>query len=362
MILKFGKNLNTKNEYTFISFAMNDSLSGVSIDKFDDNNIYEDNYNYFYYIKDIVDVGNCDKFKVKVKKGDIVSITATDNSYMVFPSKKSFAYAFNLEYNKVLDYIYKEVLLDGKPYVVKYIKDKEDKQIDGVVYTLAQLASYVSTLIKSYNYREAKKLQDAENENGNSEKQIIPRIIHKHYTAKKVETDKKYELNAKKIYVDENNMFRNLTVVNVSKSNRYMYDYTLIRMFAYMILTKSKIDREKNQEAIYCFENAPDFDTIEDVYKYLEDNQDIVNNFFIETEMLFNKPNEMYSAYAPYIDGIYMYYEYNGVKTYLYRSKDEQFFNNKSLKCTYVNKRFRHKIKGMGNIFNSINKYTNSEA
>lgn len=356
MILQFDKLLNSKNEYSLKGFDMNDSYNGISMDNFIDNNIYEDNNNYFYYIKDIVNIGNYDRFKLKVKKGDIVSITARDNSYMVFPSKRSFAFAFNLEYAKVLNYTYKEVLLEGKPYVVKYVEDKEDKEMDGVVYTLAQLTSYICTLIKSYNYREAKKLQDGETDKPNTGEQIIPRIIHKYYTSNKVETDKKYELNVKKLGVDENNMFRNITVVNVSKSNRYMYDYTLIRMFAYMILTKSKIDIEKNQEAIYCFENAPDFDTIEDVYKFLEDNQDIVNNFFIETELLFNKPNEMYSAYAPHIDGVYMYYEYNGVKTYLYRSKDEQFFKNKTLKCTYVSKRFQHKIKGINNIFNSAQK------
>lgn len=338
MILKFNKCLNEKKEYTFISFSMTDNIDDVSIEKFNETSIVETPENYYYYIKDVIDIGKGEKFKVKVKKGDIVSITARDNSYIVYPSKVSFSRAFNLDYNKVREYDYKEVLLDGKPYVVNYVKDKDDKTNDGVVYTLAQLSSYVVTLIKANNYREMKsRLNDT--------RDPIPRIITKYYSYARLETSPKYELNIKKVWLDEKNHWNTVTLINVSKSNRYEYDYNLLRMFAYMILTKSKDDRDRNQDEMYRFDET--FDTLDDVYKYLEEHQDIVNNFFIETELLFNKPNEMISMYAPHIEGIYMFYSYNNVKTYLYRNKDKTAFDNKTLKSTYVSKRYRHKIKGI---------------
>lgn len=339
MILKFNKCLNEKNEYTLVSFSMTDELDGVTKDTLKENKIYETPEHYYYFIKDIIDIGKCEKFKVKVKKGDIVSITARDNSYIVYPSKVSFSYAFNLDYTKVREYTYKEVLLDGKPYVVTYVKEKEDKVNDGVVYTLAQLTSYVVTLIKAYNYRETKKMLK-------DEKDPVTRLINKYYTSERIETSPKYELNVKKVWLDENNHWQQPeTLINVSKSNRYEYDHYLLRMFAYMILTKSKADRERKQDAIYCFNET--FDTLEDVYQFLEEHQDIVNTFFIETELLFNKPNSMISMYAPHIEGIYMFYSYNNVKTYLYRSKDREAFESKTLKSTYVSTRYRHKIKGI---------------
>lgn len=341
MILKFTKCLNEKKEFSLVSFDMRDKLDYVSVDVFDERNcnVYETNENYYYYIKDIVDVGGCEKFKIKVKKGDIVSITARDNSYIVFPSKKSFSYAFNLKHHDVIKYKYSEVLLDGKPYEVKYVKDKEEKVFDGVVYTLSQLVSYISILIKSYNYKVSVKKRESK------EKETINRVIQKYYSSKHLETDSKYELNVKKVGLNENNKWISYTIVNVSKSNRYLYDYYLLRMFAYMILTKSIKDKMTDTDVMYQFDR--DFETIEEVYKYLEENQDIVNDFFIETEMLFNKPNDMFTSYSPYINGVYMFYDFNNIKTYLYLSKDKKLLDDKLLKQTYVSTRFRHKIRGI---------------
>lgn len=342
MILKLNKNLNTKNEFSLVSFNMDNSLDNISLDNFSESNcnIYETNEYYYYYIDKIIDIDNCEIFKIKVKKGDIVSLTARDNSYIVFPSKKSFSFAFNLNYNRVLSGEYLEVLRDGKPYEVKYVKDKDDKINDGVVYTLSQLVSYISDLIKGYNYRKAQELFDNDSD-------PIKRVIIKYYSSKKQEFHKKYELNIKKCGLNKDNKFVSFTKYNVSKSNHYLYDYYLLRMFAYMILTKSKLDRERSNEEKYCFNE--EFNTIEEVYSFLENNQDIVNQFFIETELLFKSPNDMITMYAPHIDGIYMYYEYNGVKTWLYRSIDKQYLDNKSLKPTYVSKHYKHKIKGIKN-------------
>lgn len=346
MIIKLEKTLNTKKEFTLISFTMDDNIDNVILDKFKESNcnIYETNENYYYYIEDIIDIDNSEKFKVKTRKGDIVSLTARDNTYIIFPSKKSFAFAFDLNYTKVLKYVYEEVLLDGKPYEVKYVTDKDDKINDGVVYTLSQLISYVSTLIKGYIYRSTARYKSKK------ENEIINRILIKHYSAKSNEISKIYELNVKKVGLNENNKWVSTTIKNVTKSNKYLYDYYLIRMFAYMILTKSKSDIENKKELRYCF--LEKFETIEDVYCFLEINQDIVNNFFIETKILFEKPNDMFTSYAPFINGVYMFYEYNSIKTYLYRSIDEKCFNEKSLKPTYVSTKYKHKIKGIKNIYN----------
>jgi len=345
MILKFTKCLNTKKEFTLISFDMTDKkIDEVGEDKFD-NNVFEDDINYYYYIKDIIDIGECEKFKIKVKKGDIVSLTARDNSYMVFPSKKSFSYAFNLKYNEVLDYKYKEVLYDGKPYEVKYVKDNNLKVNDGVVFTLSQLCSYISVLLKAYNLRKTITIID-------KPEGPLKRVINKHYSTFKSEISNAYELNIKKVFVN-GDRYCSKTYINVSRSNKYLYDYYLIRMFAYMIFTKSQRDRETNNDPLYSFN--VNFDTLEDVYKYLEDNQDIVNNFFIETELLFTRPNEMFTAYCPHLNGVYMFYEYKGVKTYLYRNVDKKYFDEKSLKLTYVSTKYKHKIKGIKNNFSNTN-------
>lgn len=346
MILKLTKCLNDKKQFTLISFDMEDRLYNSNPDNFNGINIYTTNENYYYYIKDIYDLGNSEKFKIKTKKGDIVTLTARDNSYIVFPSKRTFAIAFDFKYNEVLQYKWKEVLLDGKPYEVKYVKDKDNKLNDGVVYTLAQLVNYVSIIIKGYNNK------IVHNIDNDSKEEPIRRIINKHYSLKRNETDKKYELNLKRVYKTKDGRWHKELLVNISKSNKYLYDYWLIRVFAYMILSKSIKDREINNDSIYCFNEI--FDTIEDVYKFLENNQEIVNNFFIETESLFEKPNDMYIAYGPHINGIYMYHEYLGVKYYLYRSIDEQYVNDKSLKQTYVTTRYKHQIKGIKTNWNAL--------
>ena len=343
MILKLSKSLNDKNEYNLIAFNMYDNIDNLSLNKFDNNNIYESKDYYYYYIKDIIDIGECEKFKIKVKKGDIVSLTARDNSYIVYPSKKTFAIAFNLNYNKVLSYNYDEVLLDGVPYEVKYVTDNDCKVNDGVVYTLKQLVSYISTLIKGNNYILVDRIINDKNKSQEEEK--INRIIRKYYSQDKNSIGKKYELNVKRICMDENNKWRKGEMINITKSNKHLYDYFLLRMFSYMILTKSKKDRETHNDEKYCFNR--EFNTLEEVYDFLEENQDIVNNFFIETEMLFSNPNCTFTGYAPYIDGVYMFYEYNNTKVYLYRNVDAAKFSNHSLKCTYVSTKFQHKIKSI---------------
>jgi hypothetical protein len=267
---------------------------------------------------------------------------------MIFPSKRSFSYAFNLDYNKVLKYTYKEVLYEAKPYEVKYVKDNDLKINDGVVYTLAQLCSYISAIIKSYIYKKTKRIIDYPNS-----EDPIKRVINKYYSEVKNELNRKYELNVKKVYLDKNNKWCVKQIINISNSNKYLYDYYLIRMFAYMILTKSKKDVEIDNDPLYSFTDK--FDTLEDVYKFLENNQDLVNNFFIETETLFNKPNAMFISYSPHINGVYMFYEYNGIKTYLYRNVDKEFFDEKSLKRTYVTTKFRHRILGIKNNFSFLN-------
>lgn len=349
MILKFGKELNENKEFTLISLNLYDNIDGISLDKFTENNcnIYQTAEYCYFYVKNIINLGDCEKFKIKVKKGDIVSLTARDNSYMVFPSKKSFAFAFNLNYNSVLSYKYVEVLRAGKPYEVKYVKDSDEIVDDGVVYTLSQLVSYVSELIKGYNYRETERIYK------NKENELLNRVIAKRYNSYRIETDKKYELNIKKTGLDENNKWFSTTIVNITKSNRYLYDYYLLRMFAYMILTKSLIDDEKCSDDIYRFDRK--FNNIEEVYLFLEENQDIVNNFFIETDILFNNPNSMITSYAPPINGVYLYYDYNKYKTYLYRTKDSNFFNSKSLKNTYVSKYYKHKIRGIQSNYTTEN-------
>ena len=345
MIIKFNKCLNDDNQFTLISFNMNNKLDGITADQFEDINIYETNENYYYYIKDIIDVGDCEKFKIKVKKGDIVSLTSVDNSYIVFPSKKAFSYAFNLDYQKVLKYEYEEVLLEGKPYEVRYVKDKEEKVNDGVVYTLAQLVTYISTLIKAYNYRAVSHRKRNTNNDA-----IIDRVIMKYYSSGKNEVDRKYELNVKRIYKNKaTGQWITDNKINISKSNRYLHDYHLLSMFAYMILSKSLYDRKINNDPLYSFTEK--FDTIDEVYQYLELHQDIVNQFFIESDTLFNDPNSMFTAYAPHINGVYMFYMIDDIKIYLYRSKDESNFNQKLLKQTYVSTKFKHKIKGIKNIY-----------
>ena len=161
--------------------------------------------------------------------------------------------------------------------------------------------------------------------------------------------DKKYELNVKTIYPDKNNIYRKEVTENVSKSNMYMYDYYLLRMFAYMILAKSLKDVKTNTEAKYRFGRT--FEKIDEVYDFLEENQDIVNNFFIEMDTLFNNPNYMCSGYCPKINGVYMFYECNNVKKYLYRAIDKQHFDDKTLKPTYVTTKYNHRIKGIKNIY-----------
>lgn len=339
MILKLTKTLNGKNEFTLINFTMSDSLDNITLDSFNNKRlkVIDTPEYYYYYIKDIIDIGNGEKFKIKAKKGDIVSITARNNNYIVFPSKRTFAIAFNLKYQEVLDYTYKEVLLNDVPYEVKYIKDNEDKVNDGVVYTLSQLVSYISILIKSHNYS---KVMDVIKKNDDP----IKRVVMKYYSNKGIKVHKKYELNVKTVWFQDGKWHSSI-LVNVSNSNKFLYDYYLMRMFAYMILTKSKSDREKNNDQLYCFNDR--FDSIEDVYKFLEERQNLVNNFLIETEILFNRPNDMYTGYAPYVNGIYMFYEYNGVKKYIYRTEDDNKFRDKTLKQTYVSKWYRHCIKNI---------------
>lgn len=343
MILKFTKSLNDTGEYSLISFDKYNKIDNINVDNFEDgnNSLYETNENYYFYISKIIDIDNCEKFKIIAKKGDIVSITAADNSYIVFPSKKTFAIAFNLKYNEVLNYKYETVLLGDKPYEVKYVESKDDKVCDGVVFTLAQLCKYVSLLIRGKNYQKTLSAYSKDDDK-------IKRVITKYYDSQKeIKVNKKYELNMKKIWLDENNEWHKINVINITKSNKYLYDYYLIRMFAYMILTKSKNDIETKNDPLYCFDNT--FNNIDEVYDFLEDNQDIVNFFFIETDILFNKPNNMYTSYSPYINGIYMYYSYNNVKTYIYRNIDKTKFDEKSLKQTYVSKNYKHKIKGIKN-------------
>ena len=101
MILKFNKTLNIENQYTLIQIDSTDSI--IDIAKFSGNNsIYESLDNYYFYTNKIINIENYEKFKIMAKKGDIVSLTAMDNSFLVYPSKKTFAIAFNLDYNKVL--------------------------------------------------------------------------------------------------------------------------------------------------------------------------------------------------------------------------------------------------------------------
>ena len=339
MIIKLTKSLNDKNEFTLIQIDKDDKILDLNLFS---NSLYESTEHYYYHIDKIIDLGECEKFKIFTKKGDIVSLTARDNSYLVFPSKKTFAIAFNLKYQDVLQYKYVEVIFNDKPYEVKYVKDRNDKTNDGVVYTLSQLCTYVSSLIKGYNYRKTIDIINTDDEDK------IKRVIVKYYDSQKeIKTCKRYELNIKKVWLDENNKYQKSEWINISKSNKYLYDYYLIYMFAYMILTKSLNDIETNNDQLYCFDNK--FDTIDEVLEYLENNQDIVNRFFLETEILFNKPNTMFTSYAPVINGIYMFYDYNNVKTYLYRNIDRAYFCEKSLKSTYVSKRYKHKIKGIKN-------------
>lgn len=343
MILQFSRSLNEVNEYSLIQIDPKDSI--VELSRFSVNKIYETGQNYYFYGDKIIDIGNLEKFKVKAKKGDIVSLTAKDNSYLVFPSKKSFSIAFNLNYNKVLAYEYTEVLYNGKPYQVKYVSDKEDKINDGVVYTLKQLCTYISSLIKGYNYRSSHQIDTTDPDDK------IKRVITKYYDSKpSFKLDKKYELNLKKSWIDSNGKRQWREIENFTKSNMYEYDYYLIKMFAYMILSKSKNDKEKNNDVMYCFPR--DFKDIDDVMDFLSENQDIVNNFFIETDILFNNPNWLLSSYAPHINGVYMFYDVDNVKTYVYRNIDKQYYLEKSLKQTYVTTKFKHKIKGIKNIYN----------
>lgn len=338
MILKLTKCLNDEQQFTLVSFDMNDKLYNQNPDLFNDNNIYTTDEHYYYYIKDICDLGDCQKFKIKAKKGDIVTLTSIDNSFIVFPSKRTFAIAFDFNYNDVLKYKWKEVLLNGKPYEVKYVKNNEEKVNNGVVYTLSQLVNYVSIIIKGHNYHKlVNRKYDGEPQ--------IKRIINKYYSIKRNETDRKYELNMKQVFQDKDGIWRKKIIRNISESNKFLYDYWLLRMFAYMILSKSVNDKKNNNEEKYCFSRS--FDTVDEVYDFLEDHQEIVNNFFIESELLFNKPNDVYIAYGPHINGIYMYTEYLGVKYTLYRSIDERYANEKTLKQTYVTTFYKHKIKGI---------------
>ena len=343
MILQFNKSLNSVNEYSLIKIDNNNTI--VDIRHFNGNNsIYETPEHYYYYSNKIINLGDYEKFKILAKKGDIVSLTARDNSYLVFPSKKTFAIAFNLKYHEVLQYKYEEVLIDGKPYQVKYVKDK-DKINDGVVYSLKQLCTYISSLIKGNNYY---KLIDIIKTNDPNDK--IKRVITKYYdTNNNFKFNKKYELNIKKVWQDDQGKWNSITFENYTKSNVYMYDWYLIRMFAYMILSKSLNDEESYNDPMYRFNRK--FNSIDEVFDFLNENQDIVNNFFIETNTLFNSPNDMCSGYATKINGVYMYYTYNNVKTYIYRNIDKQYFNDKLLKQTYVSNKYRHKIKGIKNIY-----------
>ena len=93
------------------------------------------------------------------------------------------------------------------------------------------------------------------------------------------------------------------------------------------------------------------FEKIEEVYDFLEENQDIVNKFFVEMDILFNNPNHMCSGYCPKINGVYMFYECNNVKKYLYRAIDKQHFDDKTLKPTYVTTKYNQRIKGIKNIY-----------
>lgn len=346
MILKLTKCLNEDNQFTLISFDIYDILYNENPDLFKNNNIYSADEYYFYYIKDIYDLGDCQKFKIKTKKGDIVTLTARDNSFIVFPSKRTFAVAFNFNYNEVLAYKWKEVLLNGKPYEVKYVKSNENKTNDGVVYTLAQLVNYVSIIIKGYNYT---KLVHRDYPPGDDK---IAKVINKHYSTKRNEVDRKYELNMKQVYQTKDGKWHKRILKNISESNKFLYDYWLLKMFCYMILSKSINDKEINNDPIYCFKES--FDKLEEVYAFLENNQDIVNSFFIESELLFNKPNDMYILYGPHINGIYMYAEYLGVKYTLYRTIDERYALDKTLKQTYVSTKYKHKIKNIKSNWNSL--------
>jgi hypothetical protein len=347
MILKFNKSLNEEKEYSLIEIDTKDSI--VDLTNFSNCPIYETANHYYFYNDKMIDIENLTKFKIKAKKGDIVSLTARDNSYLVFPSKKTFSIAFNLKYTDVLQYKYVEVLFNGKPYQVKYVENKEDKVNDGVVYTLKQLCTYISSLIKGYNYRSLpNKVNDLDDK--------IKRVINKYYDLKSnFKFDRKYELNIRKVWQDDNGKWQSTEFINLTKSNMYMYDYYRLYMFAYMILAKSKKDKENENDPIYCFNES--FETIDDVMKFLSENQDIVNNFFIETNLLFERPNSMYSSYAPHINGIYMFYEYDNIKTYVYRNVDRQYFKDKLLKRTYVSTKYKHKILGIKNIFTVENDY-----
>ena len=345
MIIKFTKTLNPRKEYDIVEMDESDSM--VDTSKFN-NCIYETSSNYYFYTDKIINInGDFEKFKILAKKGDIVSLTARDNSYLVFPSKKMFSIAFNLDYASVLQYQYQEVLFDQKPFVVRYVKDKDDKINDGVVYTLSQLCTYVSSLIKGYVQRETRLLTD-------NQEDSISRVVNKYYNSRNiVSVSPQYELNVMKISNDGE--FKKGEIINLSKSNRFLYDYWLIHMFAYMILAKSKRDEERDAEPIYRFNRS--FDNIDEVLKFLEENQDIVNNFFIESNILFNDPNSMYSAYAPHINGVYMFYEYNNVKCYVYRNVDKQYFNDKLLMPTYVTTSYRLNIKKIKKFIQHTNEY-----
>ena len=50
-------------------------------------------------------------------------------------------------------------------------------------------------------------------------------------------------------------------------------------------------------------------------------------------------------------DIVYMFYECNNVKKYLYRAIDKQHFDDKTLKPTYVTTKYNHRIKGIKNIY-----------
>ena len=346
MILQFNKYLNSENEYPLIKIDSQNKI--VDISNFTGSNpVYEtDNFFYFYSDK-IINIDNYEKFKILAKKGDIVSLTAKDNSYMVFPSKKTFSIAFNLKYNDVLNYKYQEVLYNEKPYEVKYVKDKDDKITDGVVFTLKQLCTYISSLIKGYNY---KYIIDVINKKPEDDE--INKVITKYYDSKlTLKFHKKYELNVKRVGIDENGKWKILEQENITKSNRYLYDYYLIKMFASMIFTKSINDVKLENGEMYRFDR--DFKTINEVFDFLNENQDIVNNFFIDTDILFNHPNYMITSYAPHINGVYMFYNYENVKFYLYRSIDKNYFRDKLLMPTYVSTKYRHKIKGIKKIYAS---------
>lgn len=334
MIIKFTKTLNPRHEYDIVEIDDTNTIVDDLL-KFK-NGLYETASNYYFYSDKIFNInGEYEKFKIMARKGDIVSLTARDNSYLVFPSKKTFAIAFNLNYSDVLCYKYDEVILDGKPYVVKYVKDKDTKVTDGVVYTLSQLCKYISSLIKGTVQREIQNIRESQNDK-------IDRVIKKHYSSMNdVVVSRKYELNVLKILKDGD--IKKGQIINLSKSNRYMYDYWLIHMFAYMILAKSKNDENRVTDEKYKFSRR--FTDIDDVLDFLEANQDIVNRFFNDINLLFNSPNDMYSVYAPHINGIYMYYEYNNMKCYVYRNIDKQYFNEKVLMPTYVTTGYRLNIK-----------------